>query len=283
MTSPDTTAAGGPDRGLAPIVLIHGLWVTARSWEGWIDRYRALGHEVVAPSWPGEGEVEDIRRDPSSVAGLGITEIVDHHERIIRALDRPPIIMGHSFGGTFTQILLDRGLGVAGVAIASAAVKGVLTLPLSTLRTAWPALRNPTNRTKPVGLSAKQFHYRFTNELDEEASEEVYAREAVPSPGRILFQGAVANFNPKAPTKVDFRSQVRAPLLFIAGERDHVSPPALVKANYKHQRRAGSDTDYIELAGRTHHILGQEGWEEVADTALAWATSHARVRARDSA
>src|ERR1700737_1495445 len=163
------------------IVLVHGLWLTPRSWEHWIDRYSSRGYKVLAPSWPGmEGDIDELRRNPETVAGLGVTEIVDHYDAIVRRLDRPPIIMGHSFGGLFTQILLDRGLGAAGVAIDAAPVKGILTLPFSTIRTAWPALRNPANVRKAMEPTAEQFHYSFGNNLSEEESKKVYDRYAVP-------------------------------------------------------------------------------------------------------
>ena len=111
-----------------PVVLIHGLWMTSRSWENWVTRYTAQGYQVIAKSWPGmDVDIEELRRDPSPIATLGITEIVDHYERIIRSLDKAPFILGHSFGGLITQILLDRGLGAAGVAIAPAPVKGILS------------------------------------------------------------------------------------------------------------------------------------------------------------
>ena len=139
------------------IVLIHGLWMSPLSWEHWIDRYTARGYKVIAPAWPGmEGDIDDFRRDPSSVERVGVEEIVEHYEVIVRELGRSPIIMGHSFGGAFTQILLDRGLGAAGVAIDSAPVKGILTLPLSTLKSSFPALKNPANRHKAVTLTPKE-------------------------------------------------------------------------------------------------------------------------------
>ena len=131
MATPDT------------IVLIHGLWMTPLSWERWVECYTAGGFQVLAPNWPGsperEADIESFRRDPSAVARLGITEIVEHYDALVRGLEQPPIIMGHSYGGLFTQILVDRGLGAAGVAIDSAPVKGILMLPFSTLRVAWPA------------------------------------------------------------------------------------------------------------------------------------------------
>ena len=253
------------------IVLIHGLWMTPRSWERWIERYEARGHRVLAPAWPGmDGTVEELNRDPAPMRGLDIRSIVDHYETIIRELDQPPIIIGHSFGGTFTQLLLDRGLGAAGVAVASAAVKGVLDLPLSTLRSASPVLRNPFNRRGATGLSPKQFHYAFANTLGREESDGIRDRYHVPAANLVLSQGALANLNPRAPTRVDFANENRAPLLFIAFGSDHVSPPSTVRANAAKYRKSGAITALAEFPDRPH-FPGVPGWEEVADHALAWA------------
>jgi pimeloyl-ACP methyl ester carboxylesterase len=260
------------------IVLIHGLWVNPRSWEGWKQHYEARGYRVLTPAWPGlDREVEELRRDPAGIAGVGLREVVDHYQNIIRALDRPPIIMGHSFGGAVVQILLDRGLGNVGVAIDSAAVKGVLPLPLSTLRSTWPVLGNPANKNKAVSLTPEQFHYAVTNTLTDSQSAARYERYAVPGSARVLFQGAFANFNPRAATRVDFRKR-RAPLLFIAGQADHLVPPKVNRANWRLSRRSAAVTDYREFSGRSHFIIGQDGWQEVADYALNWAVEHAAAR-----
>jgi pimeloyl-ACP methyl ester carboxylesterase len=270
MNSSDATEAD-------TIVLIHGLWMTSLSWEKWTAHYQQRGYKVIARSWPGlDGDIDELRRDPSAIAGLGITEIVDHYEAIIRELDRPPIIMGHSFGGLMTQILLDRGLGAAGVAIASAPVKGVLLLPFSTLKASFSILSNPLNNHRASPLTEEQFHYAFTNLLDEEESKKVFDRYAVPGPDHLLFQAGLANFNPHAATTVDFRNDTRAPLLLIAGDRDHISPVSVVRANLKLYRKSKAVTDYKEFANRSHYILGQDGWQEVADAALDWAVSNAR-------
>ena len=258
------------------IVLIHGLWMTALSWEHWVERYEDRGFNVIARSWPGmDGDIDELRRDPSGIEHLGIEEIVDHYAGIIGELDSPPIIMGHSFGGAFTQILLDRGLGAAGVAIDSGPVKGLLALPASTLKTGFPVLKNPANNHRAVPLTPEEFHYAFTNTLSDEESLAVYERYAVPGPGRVLFQGAFANFNPHSPAAVDFKNSSRAPLLFIAGGDDHVVPASLNEANLKHYRKSDAITELKEFPGRSHYTLGQEGWEEVADYALDWALSHA--------
>ena len=184
--------------------------------------------------------------------------------------------MGHSFGGLITQILLDRGLGLAGVAIATAPVKGIFFLPLSTWKASFPALSNPANNHRAVPLTPEQFHYAFTNTLPEEESLAVYQRYAVPGPDHILFQAAWANFNPNAPTTANFHNEDRAPLLLIAGGKDHISPPAVVQANYDLYRRSRAVTEYAEFPERTPYTLGDTGWEAVADYALSWAESHIR-------
>ena len=263
------------------IVLVHGLWMTSLSWENWVKRYTDKGYRVIAKSWPGlDGDIEQLRRDPSPIARLGITEIVEHYESIIRELSSEPIIIGHSFGGLITQILVDRGLGAAGVAIAPAPVKGIIFLPFSTLKVSFPALSNPANVHRAVPLTPEQFHYAFTNNLNEEESLAVFQRYAVPGPDHVLFQAAFANFNPHAATAVDFQNNDRAPLLFISGGKDHVSPPSVVEANFKLYRKSKVTVEYEEFPERTHYTLGQEGWEQVADYALDWALNHSSSQAR---
>jgi pimeloyl-ACP methyl ester carboxylesterase len=264
-----------PDTSPDSIVLIHGLWMTPRSWERWIDRYNIRGFTVLAPAWPRmDGDIDDLRAHPEALDDLGIEEIVDHYDAIVRGLGSPPIIMGHSFGGAFTQILLDRGLGAAGVGIDSAAVKGVAKLPWAQLRSSFPVLRNPANRHRTVPLTPEQFHYAFTNTLTDEASQAVYERYAVPGPGRVLFEGAFANFHPNAPTRVDYHNEDRAPLLLIGGGEDHTVPASIDRAQAKHYK-SKAITEYKEFPGRSHFILGQDGWQDVADYALDWAVEHA--------
>ncbi|MFE4821632.1 alpha/beta hydrolase [Streptomyces sp. NPDC056704] len=264
------------DHSSPTVVLIHGLWVTPRSWEHWVAHYTSQGFQVLAPAWPGvEWEVEDLRMDPSPMAGIGIEEVVNHYEAIVRNLERPPILIGHSFGGAIVQMLLDRGLGIAGVAVHSAAVKGVLPLPLSTLRSTWSVLGHPSNREKAVGLSLEQFRYAFANTLSDDEAFAAYERYHVPGPGRVLFQGAFANFNPRAVTRVDFRNERRAPLLFIAGGEDHIVPAVVNRANARLYRRSAAVTEYREFPGRSHLTISQDGWREVADYAMAWVLNRA--------
>src|SRR5579871_4584849 len=262
------------------IVLINGLWMTSLCWENWVERYSEKGFRVIAKSWPGmDVNIDDLRRDPTPIATLGVTEIVDSYEKLIRQLDAPPIIIGHSFGGLMAQILLDRGLGAAGVAIAPAPVKGIILLPFSTLKVSFPALSNPANNHRVVPLTPEQFHYAFTNNMTEEESLAVYNRYAVPGPDHVLFQAAFANFNPHAATAVDFQNNDRAPLLLISGSEDHVSPASVVEANFNLYSKSTAVTDYRNFPGRTHFTLGQKGWEQVADYALTWAETESAKRA----
>lgn len=256
------------------IVLIHGLWMTPRSWEGWAERYESRGHTVIAPSWPGlEDDVEALRADPSPLAGLTAEQVVGHYERIVRELDSPPIIIGHSFGGAFAQILVGRGLGAAAVSVDGATVRGIRDLPPSTLRSTAHVLANPLNRGKAVPFSFEHFRYAFANTLDDDAARRAYERYAIPAAARVLFDGATANLDPRTVFRFDWKSTDRAPLLFIGGEKDHVIP---AKVSRKMARKAGAE--YREFAGRSHFIAGEPGWEEVADLALSWAIEHAERR-----
>jgi pimeloyl-ACP methyl ester carboxylesterase len=265
-----TNGNGSPDT----IVLVHGLWLTPRSWERWADRYTRGGYRVIAPAWPGmEAEVEALNADPSPITKLTVDRIVDHYEDIIVDLDRPPIVMGHSFGGTFTQILLDRGLGAAGVGVASATVKGVRDLPLSTIKVAAPAL-SPFKQDQAVPLTPKEFHFAFTNTLSRSESDAIYQRYHVPAASTVLREYAFANFHRDAPTKVDFRREARAPLLFIGFGEDHVMPPKVVGHTEEKYDDSVSVTEFKEFPGRPH-FPAVPGWEEVADYALTWAVEHA--------
>lgn len=264
-----------------PIVLIHGLWMTPSSWETWAERFRSLGHDVIVPGWPGidDRSVEDIRRNPEALKGIGLKQIADHYERIIRALPQKPIIMGHSFGGLLTQLLADRDLGVAYVGVEPGQPAGITTLPLSTVRTAFPILSNPFDRNGAKPISKAHFHFTFGNDLSRAESDVIWEEFVVNSYNRVFFEGVAGAFNEKGgESHVDYGRVDRAPLLVLTGEIDHVVPPAIGKAIVKKYTSTGSPAivEYKEFPGRTHRIVSQDGWEEVADYALSWALSHAK-------
>lgn len=261
----------------APVVFVHGLWMTPVSWAGWAERFRARGHEVITPAWPGIGDrtPAEVRADPRALEGVGLLEVVDHVDRIIRALPEAPVIIGHSFGGIFVQMLLDRGLGSAGVAVEPGNTAGVLTLRGSTLRTGAAVLTNPFGRNSATPISKAQFHYAFCNDLSRADSDREWEKLAIPSYNRLFFEGVLAI--PRARTgitRVDFAKPDRAPLLLIAGEIDHVAPPAVQRALLERYSEGTSLVEYKEFPGRSHRIVSQAGWEEVADFAADWAVRH---------
>jgi len=247
---------------ITTIVLIPGLWVTALCWEHWVKHYSEKGYSVIAANWPGmDGDIEQLRCDPSRFATLGLTEVVDHYEQIIRGLETAPIIIGHGVGGLVTQILLDRGWGAAGVAIASAPPKGVFR----------SVFRNLKLALKGRSLTPQQFHYDFANTLGDAASVAAFERYVVPAPNRILRQVALANFNPDAPSTVRFHNDSRAPLLLVAGGKDRVVPTSMVKANFDRYRESKAETDYKEFPEQTHFTLVHDALQKVPDYVLGWA------------
>jgi pimeloyl-ACP methyl ester carboxylesterase len=255
----------------SPVVFIPGLWMHPESWTSWVELFREAGYEPTAPLWPDmPATLAETRAHPDGMAGQGIQEITDHYARILGALEARPILVGHSFGGLFAQKLLGLGLASAAVAIDAAAIKGVLPVPFSTLRSTFPVLKNPANIKRVVALTPAQFRYAFANAVPAAEAEELYRRWAIPGPGRPLFQAAVANLLPNSPAKVDTRNATRGPLLLIAGEKDHIVPPAVTRATLKQYRRSPAVTELQEIRGRGHSLTIDSGWREVADTALAW-------------
>jgi len=247
------------------IVLIPGLWMTALSWEHWVKHYSDKGYCVIAPNWPGmDDDIQQLRRDPSSFSSLGLTDVVDHYEQIIRELEGAPLIIGYGVGGLVTQILLDRGWGAAGVAIASAPVKGIARLPLSILKLAFSVLGQSLSN-KAASLTAQEFYRAFTNSLTESESLDAFKRYVVPAPNRVLLQIAFANFS----ISVNFRNDTRAPLLLVAGGKDRIVSRLIVKANFDLYRESKAETDYKEYPEQTHFTPLQE--TKVADYVLGWA------------
>ena len=254
-----------------PIVFVHGLWVHTTSWDPWVEFFHDAGYAPIAPGWPGtESTVAETRQHPEQVAGKGINDVVEHYAGIIRGLSAPPIVIGHSFGGLIVQRLLGQNLAAAGVAIDAAPVKGVYYLPPSALRVASIALRKPAHREQAVSLTEAQFRYGFGNALTEQESAELFNRWTVPSPGKPLFEDALANFTPGSPAAVDTRNKTRGPLLLIAGGRDHTVPATITMATRKLYHKSPAITDLREFPDRGHSLTMDHGWREIAQGALDW-------------
>jgi alpha-beta hydrolase superfamily lysophospholipase len=254
-----------------PVVFIHGLWLHATSWNPWIDHFRAAGYAPLAPGWPHEPEtVELARENAQAVADIGIDDATGHFASIIDGLERPPVIIGHSFGGLITEKLLGQGIGLAGVAIDPAQIKGVLPLPLAQLRAGLPALGNPANLHRAVSLNEKEFRFGFGNTLTDEESADLYRRWTIPSPARPLFQAAAANFVLHSQAKVDTGREDRGPLLLISGTADHTVPDVVTRSTFKQYRDSAAVTELKQFEGRGHSLTIDSGWHEVADAVLGW-------------
>jgi pimeloyl-ACP methyl ester carboxylesterase len=247
------------------IVFIHGAWVTPRCWDQMRGWFETRGYECLAPAWPGKDRsVEEIRADPSPLKGLGIGEIVAHYEQVVRGLDEPPILIGHSFGGLVTQILLDRGLGARGVAIDPAPPKGVLSFEPTAYRSLLGVVLTPFGWRKVVRWSYNNFRYAFVHTLPEAQAREAYDTQVTPETGRIFFQDALAPFSRHGPAKVNFGNKDRPPLLIIGGQADRIVPASLVRRTVRKYAKAGAHVQYREFEGRSHWLIAQDGWEEIA-------------------
>ncbi|MDB5946000.1 MAG: alpha/beta hydrolase [Ramlibacter sp.] len=257
--------------GLQPAVFVHGLWLLPSSWDRWARVFEEAGYAAVVPGWPDDPEtVDEAKANPDVFANKTVGQVADHFEAVIRQLRPKPIIVGHSFGGLLVQILAGRGLAAATVAIDPAPFRGVLPLPISALRSAWPVLGNPANRHRAVPLTFEQFRFGFANAVSAQEARDLYETFAVPASGAPLFQAAAANLNPWTEARVDTDNPARGPLLIISGEKDNTVPWAIANASFKRQQRNEGVTEIVEMANRGHALTVDSGWREVADTSLAF-------------
>ncbi|HEY0692201.1 MAG TPA: alpha/beta hydrolase [Kribbella sp.] len=257
--------------GRTPVVFIHGLWLLPSSWDRWAAVFEEAGYAPLTPGWPDDPEtVEEANAHPEVFANKTVGQVADHYAAVIGKLDNKPAVIGHSFGGLLAQMVAGLGLSAATVAIDAAPFRGVLPLPISALKSSSPVLGNPANRHRAVPLTFDQFRYAFANAVTEEEAQQLYDTYAVPASGAPLFQAATANLNPWTEAKVDTENPDRGPLLIVSGEKDHTVPRAIAEASYKKQQRNPGTTEFVEIPGRGHALTIDNGWREVADTALAF-------------
>jgi pimeloyl-ACP methyl ester carboxylesterase len=257
--------------GRTPVVFIHGLWLLPSSWDRWAEVFEQAGFAPLTPGWPDDPEtVAEANANPDVFAHKTIEQVADHFGDVIGQLDKKPAVIGHSFGGLLTQIVAGRGLSAASVAIDPAPFRGVLPLPFSALKSAWPVLGNPANRNRAVPLTFEQFRFGFANAVSEDEAHQLYDRYAVPASGAPLFQAATANLNPWTEDKVDTRNPARGPLLIVSGEKDNTVPWAIANASFHQQQHNPGVTEIVEMPNRGHALTIDSGWREIADTALAF-------------
>jgi len=268
-TTEQIDRANSTDR--TPVVFVHGLWLLPSSWDRWAALFDEAGYPAITPGWPDDPEtVDEAKAHPEAFAHKMVGQVADHFAEVIGRLKKKPVVVGHSFGGLITQMLAGRGLAAVSVAIDPAPFRGVLPLPLSSLKSAAPVLGNPANRGRAVALTFEQFKYGWANALGEDEARDLYQTYHVPASGAPLFQAATANLNPWTEAKVDTKNPERGPLLIIDGAKDNTVPWAIADASYKKQKANKSVTEITEVPNRGHSLTIDSGWREVAEMALAF-------------
>lgn len=264
------------ESGRQPVVFVHGLWLLQGSWDAWKQYVEERGYAAVAVDWPSDqADVAAARENADSLAGTSVRDVADHVQEVIEGLDRKPVVVGHSFGGLLVQILAGRGLAAGTVAIDPAPSQGVLPLPYSSLKGAFPVLGNPLNYGRTVTLTFEEFRFGFANAVPEEEARELYATFHTPAPGRPLFQAATANVNPWAKTKATKKNADRGPMLIVTGENDNIVPFAMANAAFKKQRKnQHHGTEIVEIPAVGHSLVIDSHWQEVADAALDFLSRH---------
>jgi pimeloyl-ACP methyl ester carboxylesterase len=256
------------------VVFVHGGWVTPACWEPFLGYFGERGYRCLAPAWPGKDRpIAAIRADPSPLAGLGIREIVDHYDRVIRSLDEPPVLVGHSFGGLFVQLLVDRGLGAAGIAIDSAPPKGIFAFQPTSLVSLGRILVTPFGWRNVVHWTFAEFRYAFVHTMSPAEQRAIWDAHIVPDSGRPFFEAGYSFLVRRSPAEVNFAKPDRAPLLFISGDADRAMPPAIVRRMYRAHRASPARTDFRSFPKRTHWLIAQPGWQEVAEACVDWSRS----------
>ncbi|GIG28184.1 alpha/beta hydrolase [Cellulomonas marina] len=257
------------------IVLVRGLWLLSSSWDRWRAVYEAAGYATIAPGWPDDpATVEEARAHPEVFTDKMVGEVTDHYVEAVAALSGRPALVGHSFGGLVVQKLAAQGVSAATVAIVPAPFRGVLPVPVSSLRSSAAVVGNPANLHRAVTLTFEQYRYGWANALEEDEARALYDEFHVAAAGVPIFQAVAANLNPFSETKLDVAAPDRGPLLIVSGEKDHTIPHAVAHAAFVRQRRNPSPTEFVELAGRGHSLTIDHGWREVADTALQFVRTH---------
>jgi len=250
------------------IIFIHGMFLTAKSWEAWVRYFSDLGYPCEAVPWPlHDGEPSELRRNiPDGLGKLSLADLHEHYRAVLGREQEPPVVIGHSLGGLLVQKLVADGLVRAGIGIASVAPNRMLSLDWGFLRNS-ASITNPFAGDDPYEMTPEGFHKNFANTMGEAASNAAYEQYAVHESRQVLrdIMGDEGQIDLKAP---------HAPLLLIGAGKDEIIPSSLVRKNAHAYEDVRSHHEYTDFVGAGHFICNEPGWEEVAERVANWLTGH---------
>lgn len=248
------------------IVFITGAFVTTACWDNWRVFFAQQGYVCHAPAWPHKDASAAVLRGQhprSPIAQNGLREVLKVYTDFIAQLPARPIVIGHSYGGLIVQLLLQQDAVAAGVAIESVPPWGVVAWSWSLFRTVFPMLGLFSSLKTTLLPTFAQWQYAIANGLPLADQRAFYHNMAAPESKQLIWDAFSRHAH------VDF-SRPHAPLLFLAGGADRLMPAVLNRANYRRYWHAPSITDYRELPGRSHAMLGQPTWLQDAALVLHW-------------
>ena len=248
----------------ATLLFIHGMFLNPKSWDRWVKFFEHRGYRCLAPAWPlHEGEPAELRAHvPPGLGELGLDAVIDRFAGIAAAQPEKPILIGHSLGGLIVQVLIQQGLGAAGVCISSVAPNKMLSLDWSFFRNSATIL-NPLMGDKPYLMTPEVFHQNFCNTLPADEAKEAYETYVTHESRNVLrdSMGRLGHVDLERP---------HPPLLFLAGERDHMIPDQLDRKNADAYTHRESIADFQDFSGRDHFICNEPGWQAPASFVEGW-------------
>lgn len=253
------------------VVFITGAFVSHMGWDPWKSYFESKGYTCIAPAWPFKDSPPEVLRDrqpyDTDLAALTLSELIGHYANIVKRLPEKPIVIGHSLGGLITQIIVNRNLAAAGVAIHSVPPLGVFPYEFSFLKAGWKALGLFTSLRKTYLMSFKDWQYAFVNGMSLEDQKAAYEKNTIPE-SKTVARGGLTRA-----ARVDFTKQ-HAPLLLTSGSTDNIIPVHLNLRNFKKYAKNDSILDYKEFEGRNHFVVSLPTWKEDADYILDWLDKH---------
>ncbi len=249
------------------ILMIHGMGTSSWCFENYKHFFKKRGFVCIVPSLRYH-DVDPKLPPPKELGTTSILDYVDDLEKEIKKLCKPPIIIGHSMGGLLAQILASKDLAKAAILLAPAPPKGISVLSIPVIKSSLSKLRWGFWR-KPLRSTFKEAKESTLRMLCEDEQRRIYEK-FVHESGRATFEIAFPFLDRKRATYVD-ENRVECPILCICGSEDNITPPSLVKKiSEKYRKNPKCKVFYKEFEGHGHWLLGEPGWEKIAEFIYRW-------------